>query len=124
MPAQRSVAAAHGAYWAATGAVPLASRRAFEAVVGRKREWWLVQTVAGLVVSIGTGLLSAAARDRVTPELRLVAAGGASVLLAVDVAYAGRGRIERAFLADAAVEAALLCGWLRARDGGPPPEPV
>ena len=118
MPAQRSVAAAHGAYWVATGAVPLASRRAFEAVVGPKPEWWLVQTVAGLVVSIGAGLLSAAAADRVTPELRGVAAGGAGVLLAVDVAYAGAGRIERVFLLDAAMEAAALVAWIRARPAG------
>lgn len=43
-----------GAYYIATGMWPLMSRRAFEAVTGPKTDWWLVQMVGLLAVSIGT----------------------------------------------------------------------
>src|SRR4051812_49532758 len=56
----RPVLVAQGAYYAATGLLPFASRRAFEAVTGPKREWWLVQTVRLLVTVVGGALLSGA----------------------------------------------------------------
>jgi hypothetical protein len=102
--------AAQGAYYAATGVVPLASRRAFEAVTGPKTEWWLVQTVGVLVAVVGGGLLSAAARDRVTPELTSIAAGCAAALGTIDVVHVARRRIAPTYLVDAAVQAALLAG--------------
>ena len=39
---------AQGGYYVATGVLPFVSRRAFEALTGPKREWWLVQTVGAL----------------------------------------------------------------------------
>src|SRR4051794_34537304 len=36
-------------YYVVTGLAPFVSRRAFEAVTGPKREWWLVQTVGALL---------------------------------------------------------------------------
>jgi hypothetical protein len=101
-------------YFLLTGATPFVSRRAFEAVTGPKREWWLVQTVGLLVTAIGAGLGAGAARDRVTPELALVGAGSAAALGAMDVVHVARRRIRATYLADAAVEAALLAGWASA----------
>src|SRR3712207_5346408 len=90
---RRSVLLAQGAYYAATGVAPFASRRRFEAVTGPKSEWWLVQTVSVLVTAVGGGLLSAAARDRITPEVVGIAAGCAAGLGALDAYYAGVRRI-------------------------------
>ena len=99
---------AQGAYYLATGVAPFVSRRAFEAVTGRKREWWLVETVGVLVTAVGTGVLTAAARDRVTPEITAIAVGCAGGLAAIDVVYVARGRISPAYLADAAAQVGLL----------------
>jgi hypothetical protein len=106
---------AQGAYYLGTGVAPFISRRAFESVTGPKREWWLVETVGVLVTAVGGGLVSAAARDRVTPELLAIAAGCAGGLAAVDVVYVARGRIAPTYLADAAIQLALLAGQARAR---------
>src|SRR5215207_3601886 len=95
----RPVLAAQGAYYVATGVAPFVSRRGFEAVTGPKREWWLVETVGVLVTAVGAGLIAAAARDRVTPELVAIAAGCAGGLAAIDVVYVARGRIAPAYLA-------------------------
>jgi hypothetical protein len=104
----RPVLVTQGAYYAATGLLPFVSRRAFEAVTGPKREWWLVQTVGLLVTVVGGALISGAATRRTSPELVAVAAGSAASLAAIDVVYVARGRIAPSYLADAAVQLGLL----------------
>ena len=111
----RKVLVAQGAYYALTGVAPFVSRRGFEAITGPKREWWLVETVGVLVTAVGGGLLGAATRDRVTGELELIAAGCAIGLAAIDVVYVARGRIAPAYLADAAVQLALVTGHAAGR---------
>ena len=111
----RKALLAQGAYYVATGVAPFVSRSAFEAVTGPKREWWLVETVGVLVTAVGAGLIAAAARDRVTPELLTIATGCASGLAAIDIVYVARRRIAPTYLADAAIEIALLAGQARAR---------
>src|SRR4051812_50127952 len=96
----RPVLVAQGAYYAATGLLPFVSRRAFEAVTGPKREWWLVQTVGALVTVIGGAMGSAAVRRRVTPEVLALASGGAGALAAIDIVYVARRRISPAYLLD------------------------
>ena len=78
-------------------------------------KWWLVETVGVLVTAVGAGLIAAAARDRVTPELLTIATGCASGLAAIDIVYVARRRIAPTYLADAAIEIALLAGQARAR---------
>src|SRR3954449_6312557 len=102
---------AQGAYYAGTGVAPFVSRRGFEAVTGPKREWWLVQTVGGVVTALGGALAGAAVRDRVTPEIALAGAGSAAVLLGIDVVYVARRRISPVYLADAVAQAGVLAGW-------------
>lgn len=108
MISRRSVLRAQAAYYVATGVAPFVSRRGFEAVTGPKSEWWLVQTVGALVTVVGGGLASAAARDRMTPEIVGVAAGCAAGLGALDAYYAGKGRIAPTYFVDAAAQAAIL----------------
>jgi hypothetical protein len=110
MLSRRGVLLAQGGYYLTTGLVPFVSRAAFEAVTGPKREWWLVQTVGGLVSVIGGALLADAARQRDNAELLGVAAGSAAVLAAIDVVYVAKGRISSRYLLDAATEVALLGG--------------
>jgi hypothetical protein len=104
-----------GAYYTVTGLAPFVSRRAFEAVTGPKREWWLVQTVGALVTVVAGALVSATARDRVTPEVLGLAVGSAAALGAIDVVYVARRRISPAYLVDAAIQAGLLVAIARSR---------
>jgi hypothetical protein len=113
---QRSIAAAQGAYYLPTSIAPFVSRRAFESVTGRKRDWWLVLTVAALVGVDGAVLMSAAARRAVTPELAFLGAGSAAGLAAVDVIYAARGRIAPTYLLDGAIQLAIIAAWIGARE--------
>jgi hypothetical protein len=117
----RPVLAAQGAYYVATGVLPFVSRRAFEAVTGPKREWWLVQTVGALVTVVGGALLAGAARDRVPPELAAIAAGSAASLAAIDVVYVAKRRIAPSYLGDAAVQLALLTAGARRAGRRAPP---
>jgi hypothetical protein len=111
-PARRALTA-QGIYYVTSGLTPFISRRAFEAVTGPKREWWLVETVGLLVTTVGAGVLSAVARDRVTPEIASIAAGSAASLAAIDVVYVARGRIAPTYLLDAALEAAFAAAVAR-----------
>ena len=112
---RRKVLAVQGGYYAATGVAPFLTRRGFEAATGPKSEWWLVQTVGALVTAVGGGLLGAARSGRTTPEVVGIAAGCAAGLGAIDAYYAGKGRIAPAYLADAAIQAALLAALARSR---------
>lgn len=109
-PEPRQVLLAQGGYYVATGVAPFLSRRLFETVTGRKREWWLVQTTGILVTAIGAGLISGVVRERETPELIGMAAGCAGGLAAIDIVYALRGRISPVYLADAALQLAAVAG--------------
>jgi hypothetical protein len=98
-----------GGYFLATGVAPFVSRRAFEAVTGPKREWWLVETVGGLVTAIGGGLVYSALRPRTPPEEVIgIAAGSAFTLAAIDVVYVARRRIAPTYLIDAGAELGIL----------------
>jgi hypothetical protein len=108
MLSRRNVLLAQGGYYLTTGLAPFVSRGWFEAATGPKREWWLVQTVGGLVSVVGSGLLVGAARQRFTPELLGIAAGSAAVLAGIDLVYVANRRISPRYLVDAAAEVALL----------------
>ena len=109
----RPVLVAQGGYYAATGLLPFVSRRAFEAVTGPKKEWWLVQTVGLLVTVVGGALLVSARRGAASPEVVGIAAGSAASLAAIDIVYVARGRIAPSYLADAAVQVGLLAALAR-----------
>jgi hypothetical protein len=112
-PSREAVLGVQGAYFLATGVAPFVSRRMFEAVTGPKADWWLVQTLGGVVTVLGAGFASAAARRRITPEVAGMAVGSAAALAASDVWFVARGRIARSYLVDAGIEVALAAALLR-----------
>lgn len=109
-----------GAYFAFAGLWPLVHMSSFVAVTGPKTDLWLVQTVGVLVLAIGVALLLAAWRGPVRAETVALAVGSAVGLAALDVVHVAEGTIRAVYLADAAVELALVVAWGvfgRARSG-------
>ena len=107
----RRVALAQSAYFLATGVAPFVSRRAFEAVTGPKREWWLVETVGVVVTPIGAALGLAALRREAQAEAAVLGMAAAAGLGAVDIAHHRSGRLRWPYLVDAAVAAAFVAAW-------------
>jgi hypothetical protein len=105
---RRRLATIHGGYYLVTGIWPLVSMRSFEWVTGRKTDRWLVRMVALLAAVIGLAIL----RDRDDPVDRALPVGSALAFGAIDVVYSAKGTIRPIYLGDAAVEAALIAGWL------------
>jgi hypothetical protein len=104
----RRVLLAHGGYYVATGVLPFVSRRLFAAATGPKREWWLVETVGGLVTVIGSAVIAAAIRGDPPPEVVGVAVGSAATLAGIDVVYVAKGRIAPTYLVDAGIQVGLV----------------
>lgn len=109
---RHALALGQGIFYLLTGLWPLVSSGSFQRVTGPKTDLWLVKTVGALVAVIGGVLLLAARRRRVTPEIELLAAGGAAGLAAIDIVYVARRAIAPIYLLDAAVEVALIVSWL------------
>jgi hypothetical protein len=105
---QRPLLIAQGVYYLVSGVWPLIHRRSFEAVTGRKTDFWLVRTVGSLVAVVGAVLAIGARHDEPPAEIPLLAVGTALSLGAVDTVYAAKGRIARIYLADALIEAGLV----------------
>lgn len=101
-----------GAYYLASGTWPLVSIGTFEAVTGPKHDDWLVRTVGALAVAIG-GVLLAADAERPSRDARRLAIAAASAFAAVDVVGVATRTLRPVYLADAAVELALLGWWAR-----------
>lgn len=113
--AARVMALGQGWFWLVSGLWPIVHIGSFMAVTGPKTDTWLVQTVGGLLAVIGAGLLLAARRGAVSPEVRFIAAASALVLVAIDVIFVWREVIGPIYLADAAVELAIAIGWWMVR---------
>lgn len=113
-----ALAWAQGIYFFLTGVWPVVSPGTFQWVTGPKYDVWLVKTVGLLIAVIAVTLLVGAKRRRISPELKLLAAGSAAALAAVDLVYALSDRIPDIYLADAVVEIALvaLWGWVSLRE--------
>lgn len=121
------LARAQGLYVLMAGAWPLVHYRSFERVTGPKADRWLVQTVAGLAVTIGWSMLRAGSTPEAHPTAARLGVGSALTFGAIDAGYGTSGRIRRIYLADAAVEAGWLAAWRAAgrvrRDRGAGPRP-
>lgn len=108
-----------GIYYLLTGLWPIVSMATFVAVTGPKVDLWLVRMVGLLVAVIGASLLTATAARRLTPEVLVLAAGGAASFAVIDLVYGLSGRISPVYLTDAAVEVLLLVligiAWVSSR---------
>jgi hypothetical protein len=113
-----SVPTLQGVYFIATGIWPLVSRRSFERVTGPKMDFWLAQTVGVLVAAVGTVILRAERRQRITPEVELLAVSAAGGLALTEAVFAARGRISKVYFIDALIEGALVAAWAHGRRGG------
>src|SRR5215217_4805539 len=100
-----------GVYFLVTGIWPLLSRRSFERVTAPKADFWLAQTVGVLVAAIGTVILVAERRERITPEVKFLALASAGGLGLIEAVFATQGRISKVYLVDALVEAVLIAAW-------------
>jgi hypothetical protein len=69
-PATRKVAGLHAGYLVATGVWPLLHRKSFEALTGRKKDFWLVRTVGGLAGACGLTLATAVIRYAGHPKCK------------------------------------------------------
>ena len=103
---------AQGVFWVTTGLWPIVHLRSFEAVTGRKRDRWLVQTVGGLITAVGAALLVGAFERRRSAALKTLGIASASALAAADIYFAGRRRISPVYLVDAGIEAGFVAVWL------------
>lgn len=110
---RRRILRLQAAYYVATGLFPFVSRRAFEAVTGRKTDWWLVQMVGLLAFTNGLAIGVAAEAGELSPEAVTLSLMSALSFAAIDTVYALQGRISPVYLADAAVELALVAALAR-----------
>ena len=111
-------AALQTAYYLPTGIwplVPYVGIRTFEWFTGPKTDRWLVQTVAALVGVIGMVIGLARARNRITPEIEILAVGSALSLTTVDVVFVARRRISPIYLLDALANLIIVANWLAGR---------
>lgn len=81
-------------------------------MTGPKVDYWLVRTVAGLMVANGIAQLAARGPGELAGARR-VGLGTAAALGLIDLVYAPPGRISRVYLVDAAAEAGWVAAWLR-----------
>jgi hypothetical protein len=84
-------------------------RGSFEAVTGRKTDYWLVRTVGGLALACGVALGASVIRGHKSAEIQLLAGAQALVFTAADF-YAARNE-SRLYLGDVVVQAAGLPSW-------------
>jgi len=118
--AEQRVAGAQAAFYVGTGVWPLLHRASFERVTGPKADFWLAQTVGLLVTAVGAGLAhSLIARRAVSADVRTIACASALGLAIADLVFVARRRVSPIYLLDAAAEAALVAGWVRARRSRP-----
>jgi hypothetical protein len=101
-----------GLYFLGTGVWSLVSIETFQRVTGPKTDLWLVKTVGSIVSVIGGVLILAGIRQRITPEVTLLATGSAAALTAIDVVYVSKRRISPIYLLDAVAELLIIAAWI------------
>lgn len=110
---RRKTLAFQAGYYAITGIFPLLTRRGFEAVTGKKTDWWLVQMVGLLALGNGVALAAGTRSERISEETLTLAILSALSFAAIDIAYVFKRRIAAVYLADAAIELILAGTLLR-----------
>lgn len=119
----RIAALVQGAYYVATGAVPLVSMTLFEAITGEKTDDWLVVMVGLLTVAIGLHLVRTIRRRGEPDDVRFLGLASAASFGAMDLWVWWTGVGSAAYLVDFFVELALIALWLGARPAHRPHHP-
>ncbi|MDF3058886.1 MAG: hypothetical protein K0R17_3101 [Rariglobus sp.] len=115
------VAKAQGWFYLVSGAWPWISGESFQAVTGRKADFWLAQTVGLLLAITGVVLLLAARANRITREIMLLGALQAGALMVVDVYCVFQPRTTHSYLLDCVVELGIVIAWCLAARAATPP---
>lgn len=105
---RNSVLRTQGFYYVLTGLWPVIHMPSFEAITGPKVDDWLVKMVGLLAAVIGSTLSLASQRANQSLEIFWLAVSSALAFTVIDVWYALGGRISPIYLADAAVEIAIV----------------
>jgi len=105
------VGASQALYYVLTGLWPLVSMPTFLRASGPKTDLWLVQIVAVLVLLIGVVIALATLRQNQSPEVIVLAMGAAVAFAGVDIVFHAQRIIPRIYLADAAIQLAILILW-------------
>lgn len=108
----RVAAFVQGITYVASGLWPIVHLRRFEAVTGKKRDTWLVQTTGALIAAIGATLLVGAFERRRSRAVKALGVLSAGTLATADLVFVGARRIPRIYLGDAALEAGVIATWL------------
>ena len=108
MPANHRIRRIQGAYYLATGVWPLIHRRSFEAISGKKRDFWLAETVGAITAAVGLTLALAGKREDASPEITLLGFGTAAGFAAVDFAHGLERRISAVYLIDGVLQLAII----------------
>jgi hypothetical protein len=108
---------AQGIYYVLSGLWPVFHMPSFEAITGPKIDDWLVKMVGLLAAVIGGTLALASRREQHSLEVLWLAVASALAFAVIDVSYALSGRIAPIYLADAAVEFAIVLLLAATKDG-------
>lgn len=94
-----------GIYYLITAVWPLVHIESFEKITGKKRNHWLVYTVAGLLfISSLVYLYSGFSTGPIPAETIILSVGNALALTLIDIIFVFRHKIARIYLLDASVE--------------------
>jgi hypothetical protein len=102
------VSRAQGAYYLTTGIWPVLNRRSFEAVSGKKHDFWLVRTVGLITAAAGLSITIASRRNESTAEMAALKLGTALGFAAIDLTYGLRRRISAVYLLDGAIQTMFI----------------
>ena len=102
------VSRVQGAYYLATGIWPVLNRRSFEAVSGRKHDFWLVRTVGAITAAAGLSITIASRRNESTAEMAALKLGTALGFAAIDFTYGLKRRISPVYLLDGAIQTMFI----------------
>lgn len=107
-----TVSRLQGSFNVVSGLWPLLHMRSFEAATGPKTDGWLVRTVSGLLIAIGMAQILSRDNPQNLVPAKLLGIGTAATLAAIDLVYVAKGRINKIYLLDAAVELSWIRHWL------------
>jgi hypothetical protein len=108
LPANNRISQLQGAYYLATGIWPLIHRRSFEAISGRKHDFWLAETVGAITAAVGLTLALASTRKDAAPEINLLGVGTATGFAAIDFTYGLKRRISAVYLVDGFLQLVII----------------